>query len=76
MRTTVKVRTRSGVDGLGSAPFVHDFANRDGQSTFSVDRADLDRAMDQLTELGIDELSVFPASLEDMFLREYQGADR
>ncbi|MBV9516324.1 MAG: ABC transporter ATP-binding protein, partial [Mycobacteriaceae bacterium] len=43
---------------------------------FSVDRADLDRTMAQLTDLGIDELSVFPASLEDMFLREYQGAAR
>jgi ABC-2 type transport system ATP-binding protein len=32
--------------------------------------------MDQLTSLGIVELSVFPASLEDLFLREYQGASR
>jgi ABC-2 type transport system ATP-binding protein len=76
MRTTVKVRTRAGADGLGDASFVHDFCNRDGTVTFSVDRTDLDRAMDRLTTLGIDELSVFPASLEDMFLREYQGANR
>jgi ABC-2 type transport system ATP-binding protein len=76
MRTTVKVRTRAGIDGLRTAPFIHDFSAQDGLSTFSVDRADLDRTMDQLTSLGIDELSVFPASLEDMFLREYQGADR
>ena len=32
--------------------------------------------MAQLTELGIVELTVTPASLEDLFLREYQGADR
>jgi ABC-2 type transport system ATP-binding protein len=76
MRTTVKVRTRAGVDGLRSAAFVHDFATQDGLVTFSIDRADLDRAMEQLWRLGIDELSVFPASLEDMFLREYQGANR
>lgn len=76
MRTTVKVRTRSNIDGLRSAPFVHDFTALNGLSTFSVDRTDLDRAMDQLTKLGIDELSVFPASLEDMFLREYQGSVR
>ena len=43
---------------------------------FSVDRTELDRAMAQLTELGIVELKVTPASLEDLFLREYQGADR
>ena len=32
--------------------------------------------MEQLTELGIIELTVTPASLEDMFLREYQGVNR
>lgn len=76
MRTTVKVRTRSPVDGLRSAQFVHDLSVDDGLSTFAVDRDDLDRAMSQLTALGIDELAVSPASLEDMFLREYQGAQR
>src|ERR1700739_2796767 len=76
MRTTVKVRTRAGNDGLRTAAFVHDFGANKGVSTFSVDRVDLDRAMGRLTDLGIDELSVFPASLEDMFLREYQGANR
>jgi ABC-2 type transport system ATP-binding protein len=76
MRTTVKVRTRTGVDGLQSAPFVHDFIAGDGVSTFSVDRDDLDATMGRLTDLGIDELSVFPASLEDMFLREYQAVSR
>jgi ABC-2 type transport system ATP-binding protein len=75
MRTTVKVRVRAGADRLRSAPFVHDFAEQDGLVTFTVDRADLDRAMDLLTDLGIVELSVFPASLEDLFLREYQGAN-
>jgi ABC-2 type transport system ATP-binding protein len=32
--------------------------------------------MEHLTELGIEELTVTPASLEDLFLREYQGASR
>ena len=62
--------------GLQRAPFVHDFAINDGHYTFSVDRNELDHAMGQLTELGILDLTVTPASLEDMFLREYQGATR
>ena len=61
---------------LQRAPYVHDFTYQDGQTGFSVDRAELDRTMAQLTELGIVELTVTPASLEDLFLREYQGADR
>ena len=76
MRTTVKVRTRGDSRVLQRAPYVHDFTYQDGQTSFSVDRAELDRAMAQLTELGIVELTVTPASLEDLFLREYQGADR
>ncbi len=74
MRTTVKVRIRDRSEALRLAPFVHDFAEQDGIVTFAVDRTDLDRAMDLLTNLGILELSVYPASLEDLFLREYQGA--
>jgi ABC-2 type transport system ATP-binding protein len=76
MRTTVKVRTHSDGRKLQSTPFVHDFAVHDGHYVFSVDRTELDRAMALLTELGIIDLTVTPASLEDMFLREYQGADR
>ena len=74
MRTTVTVRTRTDGEALQRSPFVHDFAITEGRYTFSVDRNELDRAMDQLTELGILDLTVTPASLEDMFLREYQGA--
>jgi len=76
MRTTVTVRTHSDGRKLQSTPFVHDFAVDDGHYVFSVDRNELDRAMALLTELGIIDLTVTPASLEDMFLREYQGAAR
>ena len=76
MRTTVTVRTSTDGQALQRSPFVHDFAINDGHYTFSVERNELDRAMGQLTELGILDLTVTPASLEDMFLREYQGATR
>lgn len=76
MRTSVTVRTRSDGRNLRQQPHIHDFGSQDGKSRFSVDRADLDRVMGQLTDLGIEELTVSPASLEDMFLREYQGTNR
>ena len=76
MRTTVTVRTRTDGQTLQRAPFVRDFSIHDGHYSFSVDRHDLDRAMAQLKDLGIIDLTVTPASLEDMFLREYQGATR
>ena len=61
---------------LQQVPYVHDFSGQDGYARFSVDRNDLDFTMEHLTELGIEELTVTPASLEDLFLREYQGANR
>ena len=75
MRTTVTVRTRGDGLQLSQLPYVHDFSGEDGQVRFSVDRADLDFTMEHLTDIGIVELSVVPASLEDMFLREYQGTN-
>lgn len=74
MRTTVTARTRGDASGLRTLPFVHDFAEQDGQVRFSVDRTDLDTGMDHLSRLHITELAVAPASLEDLFLREYRTA--
>jgi ABC-2 type transport system ATP-binding protein len=76
MRTKVSARTRSDGRALQNTPYVHDFASHDGTVTFSVDRADLEFTLEHLTDLGIEDLTVTPASLEDMFLREYQGATR
>ncbi|MCK0173110.1 ABC transporter ATP-binding protein [Mycolicibacterium sp. F2034L] len=71
MRTTVTVRTRTDARALHAEPFTHDLSTSDGLTRFSVNRTDLDAAMARLTSLGIEELTVTPASLEDMFLREY-----
>jgi ABC-2 type transport system ATP-binding protein len=76
MRTTITVRTRTDGQSLQRVAFVHDFSIADGHYAFSVDRNDLDRATALLTDLGIIDLTVTPASLEDLFLREYQGARR
>lgn len=76
MRTTVTVRTRSDGSTMREVPYVHDFGCEDGQLRFSVDRTDLEFVMEHLIDLGIEDLTVTPASLEDMFLREYQGAVR
>lgn len=76
MRTTIAVRTRGDARALQQVPYVHDFSNQDDSFRFSVDRNDLNFVMEHLTELSIEELTVTPASLEDLFLREYQGANR
>lgn len=74
MRTSITVRTRTDGRALQQVPYIHDFGIRDGHYTFSVDRPDLEFALEHLADFGIEDLTVNPASLEDMFLREYQGA--
>ena len=76
MRTTVTARTRRDPEALRHLAEIRDFTLTDGSAQFTVDRTDLDRALEQLTTLGVTDLKVSPASLEDLFLREYQGARR
>lgn len=76
MRTKVTARTRSDGRALQNTPCVHDFTSSGGAVTFSVDRTDLEFTIEHLADLGIEDLTVAPASLEDMFLREYQAATR
>jgi len=74
MRTTVTARTRAGDPGVWDWPGVHDAGTGNGELRLSVDRDHLDATMGRLTRLGIVDLTVTPASLEDLFLREYRGA--
>lgn len=76
MRTTVTARTRGDATEVQRWPGVHDAHVRDGQVRFSVEREQLEHTMARLTHLGVVDLTVTPASLEDLFLREYQGARR
>lgn len=74
MRTTVTARTRAGDPGVWDWPGVQDAGTGNGELRLSVDRDHLDATMGRLTRLGIVDLTVTPASLEDLFLREYRGA--
>ncbi|MCV7180275.1 ABC transporter ATP-binding protein [Mycolicibacterium sphagni] len=76
MRTTVTARTRRDPSVVSRWPGVHDVDIRDGQLRFSVGRDMLDPTMVHLTQLGLADLTVTPASLEDLFLREYQSPAR
>lgn len=76
MRTSVTVRTLANPSGLKSIPQLRDVTIGGNRASFTVDRSDLDRTMEQLAGLGIVDLSVTPASLEELFMREYQGVSR
>ena len=76
MRTTVTAHTRRDPSVVARWPGVYDVDIRDGQVRFTVGRDVLDPTMSHLTQLGLVDLTVTPASLEDLFLREYRTPAR
>lgn len=76
MRTTVTACTRRDPAVVQRWPAVHDVEVDGGQVRFSVDRDAIEATMAHLSGLGITDLTVTPASLEDLFLREYRSAAR
>lgn len=74
MRTTVTARTHRDPAVVQRWPAVHDVEVHGGQVRFSVERDAMETTMAHLSGLGIADLTVTPASLEDLFLREYRSA--
>ncbi|MGC4768146.1 ATP-binding cassette domain-containing protein [Micromonospora sp. DT44] len=72
-RTSIEAELTGAVDGLGQLTGVHDL-RVDGQRVrFDVEDAALDSALRRLTEIGVRSLVSQPPTLEELFLRHYQG---
>ncbi|MEV1013006.1 ABC transporter ATP-binding protein [Micromonospora sp. NPDC049801] len=72
-RTSIEAELTGPVDGLGQLAGVHDL-RVDGQRVrFDVEDAALDSALRRLTEIGVRSLVSQPPTLEELFLRHYQG---
>ena len=72
-RTTVAVDTAAPADGIALLPGVHDAVVDGTHAEFSVDHADLGRALEHLVGLGVLALQTTPPTLEELFLRHYSG---
>jgi polyether ionophore transport system ATP-binding protein len=75
-RTTIQASLAGPVDGLADVPGVHDLVTEDGRVKFDVDAASLDAALKHLTSVGVRSLTSQPPTLEELFLRHYEGASR
>jgi ABC-2 type transport system ATP-binding protein len=75
-RTSIHAELAGPADGLAALPGVHDLQVQNGRVRFDVDTADLDSALRQLTEVGVRSLVSQPPTLEELFLRHYDGSPR
>ncbi|GAA1121187.1 ABC transporter ATP-binding protein [Citricoccus alkalitolerans] len=66
----------SGVHGLESLEGIHDLAVDQGRVRFDVDHHHLTRVLGVLAATGVQNLTITPPSLEDLFLRHYGNEDQ
>jgi ABC-2 type transport system ATP-binding protein len=70
-RTSIVVETVGDPAGLARLDGIHGLRVEDHEARFDVDTAQLDAALQKLTELGVRSLVSRPPTLEELFLRHY-----
>lgn len=73
-RTYVLVETKQPVPELNALSGVHHVERKDRVMRFQVDTEELDRVMKYVSQYGIVKLESAPPTLEDLFMRHYEGA--
>jgi ABC-2 type transport system ATP-binding protein len=73
-RTSISAELATPPAGLAELPGVHDLTVRGTRVQCEVDTAALDAVLRRLTEAGVRGLACQPPTLEELFLRHYQGA--
>jgi ABC-2 type transport system ATP-binding protein len=73
-RTSIQAELSGPATGLADLPGVHDLQAHNGRVRFDVDTTALDEALRHLTQVGVRSLVSQPPTLEELFLRHYQGA--
>lgn len=70
-RSTVTATTRADPARIAGLPGVHDLVVDDGRLRFDVDDTAVQRLLPLLAELDVQNLTITPPSLEELFLRHY-----
>jgi polyether ionophore transport system ATP-binding protein len=73
-RTSIQAELVGTPDGLPDLPGVHGFRTENGRVMFDVDTDALEPALKSLVQAGVRSLVSQPPTLEELFLRQYQGA--
>jgi ABC-2 type transport system ATP-binding protein len=75
-RTSINVELAEPPDGLADLPGVHDVKVDRAHLRFDVDTKALDDALRYLTRFGVRSLVSQPPTLEELFLRHYEGVQQ
>lgn len=75
-RTSLLVETKQSITGLVELKGVHDIEEKEHALSFQVDTEELDNVMNHITPFGIVKLESAPPTLEDLFMRHYEGTEK
>lgn len=75
-RTSIQAELTGEPDGLAALPGVHGLRTENGRVLFEVEGGSLEPALQLLVRAGVRSLVSRPPTLEELFLRQYQGAAR
>lgn len=72
-RSTVTLATEGDVGKMAAVKGVFDFEQKEDQATFSADNKHLDDILMEASRLGVKKFESAPPTLEDLFMRHYEG---
>lgn len=72
-RSTISLETEGDVTKMASVNGVLDFSQNENQATFSADNQYLNDILREASKLGVKKFESAPPTLEDLFMRHYEG---
>ncbi|MEK3854207.1 ABC transporter ATP-binding protein [Cytobacillus sp. FSL H8-0458] len=72
-RTQMLVDTKLPITGLNEMKGIHDIEESEHGMTFQVDTMQIDEVIRHISQFGISRLESAPPTLEDLFMRHYEG---
>ena len=72
-RSTITLATEGDVNEMASVNGVFHFEQKDNQATFSADNQYLNDILMEASKLGVKKFEAVPPTLEDLFMRHYEG---
>lgn len=70
---TITLETEDDISKITSIEGVHDFVQKENEAIFSAEHNHLNRILQEATKLGVKKIEAAPPTLEDLFMRHYEG---
>ena len=74
-RTKLTIKTKENIPALQEVKGIHNLEQSDSEFVFQVDTEELGNIIQYISTFGIEKLESAPPTLEDLFMRHYEGTE-